>query len=119
MFKTTLVTTLVMAAVVGTGSPAYASPDPSTSTYSQSVRVSDLDASSEAGARALLHRIRVTAARVCSRAAGRVSTDSLLWTSRSYRDCVHGATSRAVATVDKPMVTALYNGSPQIQVAGY
>ena len=120
MFKTTLITTLAMAAVLGAGAPAHASPDPSdTTTYSRAVRVSDLDLSNEASARALIQRIRTTATHVCTRASGRVATDPLLWTSRNFRDCVQNASDRAVASVNQPMVTALYTGKPKIEVAGY
>ena len=120
MLKTTLLTTLVMAAVVGTGTPASAQPDPpAATTYSRAIRVSDLDLSSDEGARALVHRIRLTAARVCTRASGRVATDPLLSTSRDFRDCVQKATGQAVATLNHPMVNALYARDRKVQVAGY
>ena len=77
-------------------------------TYSRTVRFSDLDVSTEAGAKALLSRIRRAANAVCSGDEWRAYMNR----GPSFRACVHQASNKAVSDVGSPMVTALYNGSP-------
>jgi UrcA family protein len=71
---------------------------------SRSVSYADLNLDNEAGARAMLRRIRHAARDVCDDTWGRTSLRQ-----RSYvRACVREAMERAVAELDRPVVTALY-----------
>ena len=110
MLSKTAFTTLFLFATFGIAfaQETSAKPvDPEAITYSRTVRYSDLDLSTEAGAKALLTRIRRAANLVCN------GNDWRAPMTRSYgfRSCVQAAQSKAVADVGSPMVTALYNGS--------
>jgi UrcA family protein len=76
-------------------------------TLSKTVRYSDLDISSEAGARSLLSRIRRAANYVCS------GGDWVIQMNRgaAFQACVQRSSSRAVAELGNPVVTAMYDGS--------
>ena len=71
------------------------------------VQYADLNLASEEGAQALLQRIRHAARIVCDQQWSD-STEAVLL----GRSCVAGATSRAVAKANIPLVTALYSGKP-------
>ncbi len=75
-------------------------------TRSIPVTVADLDLAHPAGAEAALARIDRAASRACGgRANNRFVRDRQL-----YLACVRAATSRAVADLDAPLVTALHEG---------
>lgn len=90
--------TLLFTAVPGAASAAGAA-DAATIQTSVTVRVSDIDLSTPAGARTFYRRVRDAAYRVCD--AG-WSVD---------RECVNNAVAAAVSRVDRPLVTALHRRS--------
>ena len=71
-------------------------------TQAETVSYADLDLGHEAGARALLARIKSAAKRVCGTAPDARDTDP------SYRKCVDRALDRAVTEVNRPAVNALH-----------
>lgn len=93
--------TLLFTAVPGAASAAGAAgaADAATIQTSVTVRVSDIDLSTPAGARTFYRRVRDAAYRVCD--AG-WSVD---------RECVNNAVAAAVSRVDRPLVTALHRRS--------
>ena len=76
------------------------------------VRYRDLDLSRTEDAAMLLARLREAADLVCR--AGAPATPMTLSAVQTYRSCTHAAMDRAVRTVDRPSVTALYGGDPSI-----
>lgn len=72
------------------------------------VSYADLDLSSEAGARALLYRIRVAASSACGQ-----ETHSPLFPRESarHRACVNEAVGAAVNQIGSPTLTAVNNGT--------
>jgi UrcA family protein len=110
MLSKTAFTTLFVAATFGMAFTQSVAAKPASSegiTVSKTVHFSDLDISTEAGAQSLLSRIRRAANYVCG------GNDRRLQLSRGpgYRACVRDATSKAVADVGNPTVTAMYEGS--------
>jgi UrcA family protein len=82
--------------------------------YSQVVvRVSDLDLSQPEGAQTMLSRLKVAARKVCNNTY-RESDMSTLWASRA---CKKQAMDQAVASVNSPLVTAMY-GRPVQNMSG-
>lgn len=71
-------------------------------TRAEAVSYADLDLGHEAGARALLMRIKSAAKRVCGSEPDPRVVD------RSYSRCVDSALDRAVAEVNRPAVNALH-----------
>lgn len=109
------VTTLALALALGSTIPvgvAVASPSPET--YSQTVRVSDLDLSSERGAEVALRRIRNAARYVCG---DPLSSRHAQWTSLPYRSCVQQASDNAIRDLGNATVTARYNGGKPVRIA--
>jgi len=72
----------------------------------QRVSYADLNLDSERGARLLLRRIRAAAETVCH--AGSAPLSLRAW--QAARACARQATGRAVAQVNDPTLTALYEG---------
>ncbi|HEY0650014.1 UrcA family protein [Phenylobacterium sp.] len=115
MFKslrTTFALALALGSVVTAGG-AIASPSPDT--YSRTVRVADLDLSSERGAEIALRRIRKAAQYVCG--DGPAHSSHVLRTTPSYRSCIRQASGNAVRDLGNPMVTARYSGGKSVQIA--
>lgn len=110
---TTFALALALGSLVTTGG-AFASP--STEIYSRTVRVGDLDLSSEQGATIALRRIRKAAEYVCGDGPG--NSSHVLWTNRAYRSCVRQASGNAVRDLGNPMVSARYNGGKPVLIAG-
>ncbi len=77
-------------------------------TKSQVVRYGDLNLSSDEGVRALYHRIRKAARKVCTEA-----NDSVQLQQRSFRVCVDSAVANAVDKVNRPALTAMHTKSPR------
>ena len=73
-----------------------------------SVKVSyvDLDLSNPAGAATLYQRIKAAARTVCAPLESTQLKRHLLW-----RDCYQQAVSNAVATIDRPTLTALHQAA--------
>lgn len=84
-------------------------------TYSETIRYRDLDLSKAQDAQALLRRIRRAATMVCT---GSPHLDTTAFASRDARKCIKLASSEAVAKVNHPVVTALYDGpASPVQIA--
>jgi UrcA family protein len=114
MFNQTSVLALVLTgAIAASMAGASWAAEPPTD-YSQQVKVADLNLASEAGARTLLQRIRHAATGVCASAQ---DDPRFQWTNPSYRRCVREASDRAVASLNSPMVTAIYGGQTVTKVA--
>ena len=80
---------------------------------SRKVSYHDLDLRREADAKILISRINRAARYVCSGSDWR----SEFMYSTAYRAGVRDSTSRAVAGLDSPVVTALFNQSAKIKLA--
>jgi len=97
----------VCSAVIAMGLVAGA-PSAIAQTDAASIKVpfGDLNTSTPAGAKALLHRIHNAAMEACG------SDDGISAEARRYEflPCVNRATTDAVSKVGNPMVTALYQG---------
>jgi len=101
---------------LGLSQPAAAqTPTTASSNSSKAVRYDDLDLSQEAGARQLLIRVHQAARDVCMR--GYETWRPYLNNHPSVRNCVIAASNRAVASLNNPMVTALYEGWSPVQIA--
>ncbi len=74
-------------------------------TRSEAVRTADLDLSSPSGAAVMLHRINHAAKDVCAPAPVHLGD---LQDSGDYQQCMRGATTRAVGTLNTPAVTYAY-----------
>lgn len=77
------------------------------------VSYADLDLSNDAGARVLLRRIDQAARAVCGDRSGPMPITKR----NQIRMCIAETTGQTVAAVNAPVVTALYEGAPQIVVA--
>jgi UrcA family protein len=75
---------------------------------SEAVSYSDLNPSTDDGAKALLGRIRRAAKHVCSPAP---SHNANVRDTNDYRSCRHGAVSVAVQDLNNPTVSRLYQAS--------
>lgn len=85
-------------------SPAQAAPD--TQTAHIDVPYGDLNLASPAGAEVMLKRIKAAALKVCG---GKPDIRDRQAT-RFYNHCVNLAVAQAVARLNKPVVTAIFNG---------
>jgi len=72
-------------------------------TVSIKVSVADLDLTAEAGARIALGRIRTAANMICGPEPSPVQIDRFT----AYKACVKADVDAAVATLDRPLLTAL------------
>ncbi|MDP3736208.1 MAG: UrcA family protein [Hyphomonadaceae bacterium] len=73
---------------------------------SVAVSYADLDLSSLAGADAMLGRMRLAIRKIC----GDTPHPSQLSAGSRHRECVRSAMTRAVETLDHPVVTAAHSG---------
>jgi UrcA family protein len=87
--------------------PALAQ-DPTAVEASVTVNFSDLNVDTIAGAAELLTRIRGAARTVCSRDINNRAVPDL---------CIRESTERALAQINRPVLTALYKGNVSIKVA--
>ena len=78
------------------------------------VSYSDLNISRPEGAQVLITRMRAAARQVCGPAPDQREFTFY----RLYRDCVEDALSRAVVTLNDPLVTELYRSGTSTRVAG-
>jgi len=113
MSKKTTAIGLLAATVVLTGLAAQASAQEATQTNTRRVSYAGLNLAHEPDARVLLQRIRRAAHQVCEGSGGWAEI-----TSTSYHRCVRKAQSDAVASLNSPTVTAVYQGKPTMEVAG-
>ena len=107
--KHTLAAMAMIGSVFG-AHPAAAqdrSSDQDLETFSVHVAFGDLNLNNEAGAKAMLHRIRYASRVVCGQAY-----DQVLDAGGQFRACTDAATDRAITTLGAPLVTALYSGKP-------
>jgi UrcA family protein len=93
---------LAIVAAAGVASPARA--ELAADVPQQKVRFGDLDLSTQAGVRTLYARIRKAAENVC----GPATRPGSKIVSEAWQDCVAGAVSRAVHTIDNRSLTAYY-----------
>ena len=102
-------TLTALAAVMSVGAAVNATPAFATDsdTVSVKVRYGDLNLGTEAGAKAMLQRLRHAAKVIC----GPDSYDPMTL-AFVYAPCVRETTDRAVARFGNPLVTALNGGSP-------
>ncbi len=110
MSARTMLTTLVALTALGFAADAQAhtqaNPAADPGVMSVKVSVSDLNLSSEAGARVALRRVTQAARAACGGQPRPIDLER----SAQYHDCMNTAVSRAVASLDSPHVTALYAG---------
>jgi UrcA family protein len=105
----TSIATLVLVAGAVAAAPAMATNLPSfgdpPETHSVRVHYADLNLSTASGAEELYRRISFAAHEVC----GDVTVPSFVNQNRAYRECRRTAVEDAVAKVDRPKLTALYD----------
>jgi len=107
MYGKTLLTTVAFIALAGFAGGALAAPaasDPNQ--MSVAVSVGDLNLGAQPGAAVALRRIHAAARSICGPAPDLKDLDR----TADYRDCVAAAMGPAVASLNNPMVTALYAG---------
>ncbi len=97
---------LAAAATLSCAIPAHA--QISDTVPSVTVKYSDLNIGSQAGAQVLLKRIDAAASTACGGAPDIRQLDQLA----SFEACRRPAVARAVAAVDSPMLTAMARGGP-------
>ncbi|MBA3812712.1 MAG: UrcA family protein [Caulobacteraceae bacterium] len=104
--------TLTALAALAAFSLAGAHPASAQETVSVKVPYGDLDLGKDAGAKAMLQRIRHAARTICGEPDGSLNAHF------QYRSCFKSTTDRAVAAFGNPMVTAMNSGrSAAIQLA--
>lgn len=97
---------LATLAIAGATSSASAQTTSSVrDTVSERVSYRDLNITQEAGARALVSRIRQAAKHVC----GPYEVDDMLDGGRSYSSCVNDAVKGAVDRLNSPLVASIAN----------
>jgi UrcA family protein len=107
MYAKTLLTTVAFIACAGLAGNALAGPTGSApDRVSVSVGVGDLNLAAEAGAASALSRIHNAARSIC----GTAPDAKDLGRTADYRDCMTAAIAPAVASLNSPLVTALYTG---------
>ena len=114
MFNQTSVLALALAGALAASMAGASSAAETPATYSRQVKTADLNLAVEGDARTLLRRIRHAAINVCASANDNPRFE---WTSASFRKCVRQTSDEAVASVNSPMVTALYGGDFVTKVA--
>ena len=107
MYGKTLLTTVVFIAFAGfagstVAAPAASNPDQ----MSVAVRIGDLNLGAQPGAAVALRRIHNAARSICGQAPDIKDLDR----AADYRDCMAASMGPAVASLNNPMVTALYAG---------
>ncbi|MGI8841633.1 MAG: UrcA family protein [Caulobacteraceae bacterium] len=103
-FKSTL-TVLTAVSALGFTLAAQHATAQSAETVSVKVFYGDLNLSTQAGAKVMLHRIRHAAETICGPVLG-----DPIEVMYEYRPCVSAITNRTVARFDNPIVTALNSG---------
>src|SRR5262249_5436229 len=73
--------------------------------HKQTVNYGDLDLTNTQGAKILVKRIRAAAEAVCETPGG-----AGLSGMQQHLDCVRDTTNQSVASLDNPVVTAVYSG---------
>lgn len=101
MLTKSILTALAASAALGL---AGAHPASAQETVSVKVSYGDLDLGKEAGAKAMLQRIRHAARTICGEPTGGLNAHFQYWS------CFKSTTDRAVATFGNPMVTAMNSG---------
>ncbi|HZF28060.1 MAG TPA: UrcA family protein [Gammaproteobacteria bacterium] len=105
----TSIAMLVLLVSAGVGAPAMATVSTRAGDQGQTqkvlVRYGDLNVNTAAGAEQLYHRISLAAHEVCTD----VGLPSYLTLHHIYQQCRQTAVEQAVATVDRPKLTALYD----------
>jgi UrcA family protein len=107
-------TVLLVACAAGVTQVALADTTDSV-TLSRQVNYSDLDVSHAAGVKSLYHRLVLAANSVCEPFDGAALKNVEL-----HRDCVQQSLTKAVASVNNPLLTSYYrslNGMPGEQLA--
>ena len=97
--------TLAAIACTFTVGTAIAGP-PADAIPSVTVSYADLDLASQAGAQVLYQRIKQAAQTVCAALASKQLERQALW-----HDCYEQAVANAVATIDRPLLTALHRAA--------
>ena len=105
---------LIAALAITATSVAPAIAEPRTETVSVRVSYADLDLARIEGVKTLTARIDRAIDKACGRMGGKVS---LAQTSR-IKDCRTVALDKAIAAIDAPLMTALYQRSDVTQIAG-
>jgi UrcA family protein len=105
--------TLALASFVGGIVPAIASDGPSlvvtsatNARHQQTIGYGDLDISNVQGAKILVKRIRQAAEQVCETPAGLGETSI-----QKHLNCVRDTVKETVASLNNPVVSAVYNGN--------
>jgi UrcA family protein len=99
----TKLTPLIALTALACCSAAHAHDSVSVLRHSEAVNFRDLDVTTLQGAQALFQRMRDAASRVCSDPRLGSGPDSR----HAYVQCVNNAMADAIATLDRPTVTAL------------
>ena len=111
--KSTLTAVAVLAAASLAGSAAAQTSHSDPGSVSRRISFADLNLANQAGAKAMLRRIRSAAGNVCQ-----PDWDDIFDGYRSFGACVKVATDNAVAHLGSPLVTALNGGSDRLAAAG-
>ena len=107
MFGKTLLTTVAFIAAAGFASPSLAAPAPANpDQVSMAVGVGDLNLGTRPGAAVALRRIHAAARSICGPAPDIKDLDR----AADDRDCITASMGPAVASLNNPLVTALYTG---------
>ena len=93
-------------------SPA-ADADPLRPQVSVEVAYGDLDLSSSAGARTMINRLRSATRKICGDEPAPLQIAMIL----RYKSCFGTTMSQAVASLDHPVVSAIYTGRSRAQAA--
>ena len=93
---------LTALAALGFAASVNAAPPTDQDTTSVTVKLADLDLSSNAGAQVAYGRIRSAAKAICGEPASPIEAISGV-----YRQCVDGSTRRALDRLGAPMVSAM------------
>jgi UrcA family protein len=114
MFIKSMLTAMAAVAALGlAGSAAAQTSSSDPGSVSRRISFADLNLANQAGAKAMLRRIRFAAGDVCVR-----TQDDLLDLYAQYNACVKTATNRAVERLGNPLVTALNGGGERFAAAG-
>ena len=106
-------TTAALAAlfIATTAHTAHATPTEEVFTQQMRVEFRRSDIANEAGARRLLEQLERASRRVCDRSGPGLNAGG------NYRSCVQNARAEAVQKINAPMLTAVFESTPPIQLA--
>lgn len=102
-----IVLSTISAGLISLGFIAAAHAQPLRQNFSEAVSYSDIDLNDEAGARVMLRRIERAAKNVCGANDGGFIT---LQEQAAIRACAKDAAQKVVADLNRPVVTALFEG---------